>query len=73
MMGTLAVKGLILPITKYVKDEFKRSCEGFLLLFFKLLLHLGIGGHGDCSTKLFDGHIRYCNGRWPMTVYRPFF
>ena len=22
----------------------------------KLLLHLGIGGHGDCSTKLFGGH-----------------
>ena len=21
----------------------------------KLLLHLGIGGHGDCSTKLFGG------------------
>ena len=29
--------------------------------------HLCIGCHSDRSTKLFDGHKRYCDGQWPLT------
>ena len=34
-----------------------------------MLLHLGIGSHGDCSTKLFGSHKYYCDGQWPLTSY----
>ena len=32
-----------------------------------LLSHLGIGSHGDHSTKLFGSHKRCCNGQWLLT------
>ena len=32
-----------------------------------LLLHLGIGGHGNRSTKLFRGHKPCYDYQWPLT------
>ena len=31
-----------------------------------MFLHLGIGSHGDCSTKLFDSHKHCCDGQLPL-------
>ena len=28
---------------------------------------LGIGGHGDCSAKLFGSHKHCCDSQWPLT------
>ena len=32
-----------------------------------MLLHLGIGGHGDCPKKLFSGHKPCYDGQWQLT------
>ena len=40
-----------------------RSCK----IIEKLLLHLDIGGHGDCSTKLFGSHKLCYYGQLPLT------
>ena len=32
-----------------------------------MLLHLGIGGHGDCPKKLFGGHKPCYDGQWQLT------
>ena len=32
-----------------------------------MLLHLGIGSHGDSSTKLFGRHKPCYDGQWPLT------
>ena len=32
-----------------------------------MLLHLGIGGHGNRSTKLFGGHKPCYDGQWQLT------
>ena len=32
-----------------------------------MLLDLGIGSHGDLSTKLFDNHKTCYNSQWPLT------
>ena len=33
---------------------------------YKLLLHLGTGGHGDRSAKLFGGQKPCYDGQWPL-------
>ena len=50
---------LNLPVTKYGKDYFKRSCKDWYYCQ-KLLSHLGISSHGDWSTKLF-GVFKHCS------------
>ena len=32
-----------------------------------MLLHLGIGSHDDCSTKLFGGQKPCYDGQWLLT------
>ena len=34
-----------------------------------MLVHLGIGGHVDCLTKLFGSQKRCCNGQWLLTSH----
>ena len=32
-----------------------------------VVIHLGLGGLGDCSTKLFGGHKLCYDGQWSLT------
>ena len=60
---------LNLPVTKYGKNYFKRSCEDCFL--FLLLLRVVVASRYwwscDCLTKLFGSHKRYCDGQWLLT------
>ena len=54
-------------MTKYGKAYFMGRL--FLLLLKVVDLHLGIGGHGDHSTKLFAGQKHCCNSQWPLSSH----
>ena len=40
------------------------SNMGSCKIIKKWLLNLDIGGHGDCSRKLFGGHKHCCDSQW---------
>ena len=50
-------------MTKYGKNDFERICEDCYCFCQKLLSHLGIGGRGDRSMKLFAGYKCCCDGQ----------
>ena len=50
-------------LLQIITDCFRKSGK----IIKKLLLHVDIGGHGDCSAKLFRDHKRCYDGQWPLT------
>ena len=50
-------------MAKLTKIVLKEVAKIVIVVFRSFLLHLGIGGHGDRSTKLFGGRKRYCDGQ----------